>query len=178
LPKVTDERLKGLIEMYAETEPGEKLNEMHSILGTEYAGLSPELETYYKQYFSDRAKVVSLAQQYQGAFSASQVRIADMSGRLEGLKKQIDANTEKLNQQKTELDAEGARLNELRNNDADAYNRKVPEYNAKARAYNSLVVATRSLIDEYNQLVIEHNNEAAAQNSLYHSLDSRHQTVN
>jgi len=178
LPKVTDDRLKGLIEMYAQTEPGEKLNEMHSILGTEYAGLSPELETYYKQYLSDRGKVVALAQQYQGAFSASQVRIADMGGRLEGLKKQIDTNTEELNQQKSELDADGARLNEMRSNDTAAYNKAVSVYNAKARAYNNVVIATRSLIDEYNQLVIEHNNEAAAQNSLYHSLDSHYQTVN
>lgn len=178
LPKVTDDRLKGLIAMYAETEPGQQLNEMHSILGTEYAGLSPELEAYYKQFFTDRSKVVALAQQYQGAFSASQVRIADMSGRLEELKKKIDSNTEKLNQQRAELDSEAARLNELRSSDTAAYNKAVPEYNAKARAYNSLVVATRELIDEYNQLVVEHNNEAAAQNSLYHSLDSRHQTVN
>lgn len=178
LPKVTDERLKSLIELYAQTEPGQKLNEMHSILGTEYAGLSPELEAYYKQYFSDRGKVVALAQQYQGAFAASQARIADMSGRLEELKRKIDANSESLAKQKTELDAEGERLNSMRASDPASYNKSVPNYNAKARAYNNLVVATRSLIDEYNQLVVEHNNEAAAQNSLYRSLDSHYQTVN
>ena len=178
LPKVADERLRGLIDLYAQTEPGEKLNEMHSILGTEYANLSPELETYYKQYFSDRTKVVALAQKYQGAFAASQARIADISGRLQGLKTQIDANTEQLNQQKAEIDAEAQRLNQLRGSDTAAYNQAVPAYNAKARAYNNLVVATRQLITEYNQLVIEHNSEAAAQNSLYRSLDSHYQTVN
>lgn len=178
LPKVTDERLKGLIELYATTEPGEKLNEMHSILGTEYTNLSPELETYYKQYFSDRTKVVAFAQQYQGAFAASQARIADMSGRLEELKKKIDTNTASITRQKAELDAEAKRMNDLRSRDTAAYNKAVPEYNAQARAYNNLVIATRSLIDEFNQLVIEHNNEAAAQNSLYHSLDSHYQTVN
>jgi len=178
LPRVTDERLKGLIEMYAKSEPGEKLNEMHSILGTEYSNLSPDLETYYKQYFSDRSKVVGYAQKYQGAFSASQVRIADMEGRLTGLKEQIDTNTETLNKQKSEIDAQAAQLNQLRSSDPAEYNRQVPGYNAKVRAYNNLVVATRNLIAEYNQLVVEHNQEATTQNNLYHSLDSHYQTVN
>ena len=178
LPKVTDERLRGLIELYAESEPGQKLNEMHSILGTEYSGLSSELETYYKQYFSDRTKVVALAQKYQGAFAASQARIADMSGRLQGLKTKIDANTEEINRQRAEIESESDRLNSLRSTDTTAYNAAVPGYNAKTRAYNNLVLATRQLIEEYNQLVIEHNNEAAAQSSLYRSLDSQYQTVN
>lgn len=178
LPKVTDERLRGLIELYAESEPGQKLNEMHSILGTEYSGLSPELETYYKQYFSDRTKVVALAQKYQGAFAASQARIADMSGRLQGLKTKIDVNTEEINRQRAEIESESERLNNLRSTDTTAYNAAVPGYNAKTRAYNGLVLATRQLIEEYNQLVIEHNNEAAAQSSLYRSLDSQYQTVN
>lgn len=178
LPKVTDERLRGLIALYAETEPGEKLNEMHSILGTEYPSLSPELEAYYKQYFGDRTKVVALAQKYQGAFAASQARIADMSGRLQGLKAKIDANTGEINRQKAEIEAESERLNNLRNSDTTSYNAAVPGYNAKTRTYNNLVLATRQLIEEYNQLVIEHNNEAAAQSSLYRSLDSQPQTVN
>jgi len=178
LPKVTDDRLKGLIEAYAQNEPGQKLNEMHSILGTEYAGLSPELETYYKQYFSDRSKVVALAAHYQAAFAASQARIADIASRLQELKKKIDTNSATLDTQKAVLDAESARLDELRSSDTAAYNKAVPDYNAKARTYNNLVVATHALVDQYNELVVEHNNEAAAQNSLYHSLDSRYQTVN
>lgn len=178
LPLVTDERLKGLIELYARTEPGQKLNEMHSILGTEYGNLSSNLEEYYAQYFSDRSKVVALAQKYQGAFLASQARIADIEGRLAGLKKQIDTNTETLNKQKDEIDQQAAQLNEQRSSDPAEYNKAVPGYNAKVRSYNNLVVATRNLVAEYNQLVIEHNNEAITQNNLYHSLDSRHQTVN
>ena len=178
LPKVTDERLKGLIDIYNKSEPGELLNEMHSILGTEYSNLSPELEIYYKQYFGDRSKVVIYATTYQAAFTASQAKITQLAMQLEALKKQIDANTDELNRQKAELDAQGEQLNSLRSSDPAAYNRAVPAYNTKARAYNSLVVATRALIEQYNVLVIDHNNEAAAQNGLYHSLDSHYQTVN
>ncbi|HVI69637.1 MAG TPA: hypothetical protein VM581_04215 [Magnetospirillaceae bacterium] len=178
LTRVTDARLKELIALYAKTEPGEKLNEMHSILGTEYGNLSPDLEKYYKQYFTDRSKVVDFANQYRGTFEASQAKIAQLEAQIEALKKQIDTNTGLLNQQKAEIDADVARLNTLRATDVNEYNKAVPGYNAKASAYNKLVLATRGIIDHYNALVVEHNSEAAAQNSLYNSLDSHYQTVN
>lgn len=40
------------------TDPEERLDELHSYLGTEHDGFSQELEDYYEQYFSDRTKVV------------------------------------------------------------------------------------------------------------------------
>lgn len=178
LPKVTDDRLKGLIEIYNKTEPGELLNEMHSILGTEYGNLSPELEMYYKQYFGDRSRVVIYATTYQAAFAASQAKIKQLETQLDTLKQQVDANTEELNRQKAELDTASAQLNAQRTSNPAAYNQAVPGYNARARAYNNLVISTRALIEQYNVLVIDHNNEAAAQNGLYHSLDSHYQTVN
>lgn len=178
LPRVTDDHLKELIVLYAQTEPGEKLNEMHSILGTEYGNLSPDLERYYKQYFEDRSKVVDLAHKYRVAFVASQAKIEQLQARMSALKRQIDTNSAILDTRKAEIDAVVARLNTLRATDVQAYNNAVPGYNAQANAYNNLVMATRSLINQYNALVVEHNNEAAAQNSLYHNLDSRYQTVN
>ncbi len=178
LRRATDDHLKTVIDSHAVDDPGKRLNEMHSILGTEYGNLAPELEIYYKQYFADRSKVVDFANQYRGTFEASQARIAQIGDQLESLKKQIDTNTVLLNLQKTEIDAEVAWLNTLRATDVNEYNKAVPGYNAKASAYNKLVLVTRGLIDSYNILVTEHNNEAAAQNSLYNSIDSHYQTVN
>lgn len=178
LLRATDDRLKAIIDSHAVDEPGKRLNEMHSILGTEYGNLSPALEVYYKQYFADRSKVVDFANQYRGTFEASEAKIAHIGAQLESLKKQIDVNTALLSQQRIEIDAEVARLNMLRGTDVNEYNKAVPGYNAKASAYNSLVLGTRGLIDNFNILVMEHNNEAAAQNSLYNSLDSHYQTVN
>lgn len=178
LPKVTDERLKELIALYNKNEPGELLNEMHSILGTEYANLSPELENYYKQYFSDRSKIVSYSNAYESIFTASQNKISQLEDQLNALKQQIDANTQEIDQQHAALTAQNAQLNSLRQSDPAEYNREVPVYNTQVQAYNNLVIQTRSMIDQYNQLVTEHNNEATAQNSLYQSLNSHYQTVN
>ncbi len=178
LLRTTGDRLKTIIDSHAIADPNTRLNELHSILGTEYGNLAPNLEVYYKQYFADRSKVVDFANQYRGAFEASEARIAQIAGQLEVLKKQIDTNTALLNQQKIEIDAEAARLNTLRGTDVNEYNKAVPGYNAKANSYNKLVLVTRGLTDSYNVLVTENNNEAAAQNSLRNSLDSHYQTVN
>jgi hypothetical protein len=58
---------------YQKSEPGAKDNELHSILGTEYAYLPTELETYYSRYFVNRVKVVTASS------NASQVFAGDVA---------------------------------------------------------------------------------------------------
>lgn len=175
LPRITDDHLKRLIDFYAASP--DKFNEMHSILGTEYSNLSPQLEIYYTRYFADRSKVVNLATQYRATFEASKAKIVQLESQMEALKKQIDTNSAMLATKKAELVAEAARLSALRTNITE-YNKAVPGYNSRIYAYNNLVVATRDVVGRYNALVTEHNNEAAAQASLQNSLDSHYQTVN
>lgn len=172
-----DTHLQNLINLYNQQEPGELLNEMHSILGTEYGDLSPQLENYYKQYFANRAAIVDYANKYKAAFTASQDAIAKIDQQLGSLKQQVDANNAELERQKSSLDAQSARLDTLRANSPGEYNKEVPTYNASVDAYNNLIAQTRDLVQQYNQLVAQHNSEAAAQNDLYNSLDSHYQTV-
>lgn len=153
------------------------LNEMHSILGTEYRNLNPELELYYGRYFSDRTKVVAFAETYQGSFRESQARMEHLTKQLGQLKVQIDANTTQLEQRQAALGQRSAQLDTLRQFDPQAYNAAVPQYNNQVRAYNTLAVQTRELVVRYNDFVAQHNNEAAAQRELYQSLDSKHQPV-
>lgn len=170
-----DQRILDLIKLYNEKEPGQLYNEMHSILGTEYRTLTPELEVYYKQYFSDRSKIVSYAETYQGPFTESQNKIDEYTGQLAAMKLQIDQNNESLKAQQAELQAESHELNRLRGSDLDAYNAAVPGYNAKVETFNAQVEQTKNLIHEYNALVEAYNAQAAAQDNLYQSLDSSYQ---
>ncbi len=57
---ITDERFNQTLEDYKKTEPGQIANELHSILGTEIADLSPELEQHYSKYFNNRANKIIL----------------------------------------------------------------------------------------------------------------------
>ncbi len=175
---MTDKRILELIKLYNQQEPGQLYNEMHSILGTEYAHLTPDLEDYYKQYFGNRQTVVGYALAYQQPFTDSQNKLDEYDAQLDALKPQIDQNNASLKQQQADLQDESNRLGQLRaQGNIQAYNESVPGYNAKVASFNQLVQLTRDLVAEYNALVVKHNQEATAQNDLQQSLDSSYQSV-
>lgn len=80
------------MELYARTEPGERLNELHSIIGTEIAELSPALEQYYAQYFSDRAALVALHAQSNVVFEQIEAQSAALVAELDALNASISAD--------------------------------------------------------------------------------------
>ena len=82
------------MELYARTEPGERFNELHSIIGTEIADISPELETYYSQYFSDRAALVALHVQSNAVFEQIETQSAALVAELDALNASIAADGE------------------------------------------------------------------------------------
>lgn len=173
-----DQHLLDLIDLYNKTEPGELYNEMHSILGTEYANLPADLENYYKQYFADRSRVVAYAAQYQAVFIESQNKLEQYELELTDLKTQVDRNNAQLRQQQLSLEAQSNQLNQLRSQgQIQQYNQLVPEYNDKVRQFNVLVESTRALVEKYNNLVAERNQQAVAQDNLYQSLNSNYQPV-
>src|SRR5207237_183825 len=69
LALIHDPALTARLGDYDRTEPGQRYNELHSILGTEYRTLSPGLEAYYRRYFSDRLAVVAASEQFDHVFS-------------------------------------------------------------------------------------------------------------
>lgn len=113
LERITDARILGLVKEYDKTEPGERLNEMHSIFATEVAILSPELEAYYKQYFRDRGAVVALAASYGAVFDELKSRASVLLNELTALADRIDARN-------AEYTAAAERLN----NDIEAFNNR------------------------------------------------------
>lgn len=84
--------LKDRMAYYERTEPGEFANELHSILGTELANLSPELEQYYAQFF-DRATVLKLHQQYNGVYTKLYDRADVLYGKMQALASSIETRS-------------------------------------------------------------------------------------
>lgn len=79
------------IAFYAQIEPGERDNELHSVIGTEVADVSPVLEAHYKEYFSDRSKVVALNATYAATFSNLQTQSDQLSNQLTQLGNTIES---------------------------------------------------------------------------------------
>lgn len=111
LRTIHDQRILGLIKEYDKTEPGERNNELHSILGTEVAALSPELEKYYGQYFTDRYAVVSLASSYSVVFD-------ELKSRMEVLLVEIRTLADTIEKHNAQYTASAAQLN----SDIEAFN--------------------------------------------------------
>ena len=112
--KVRDESFQERMDYYARNQPGQRINELHSIIGTEKQDISPELEEYYRQYFTDRSIVTKLHAQYETVFNTLSKQVDDLSARVLALGEQV----------------ESASL--AYNNNVTALNRSIEEFNRRA----------------------------------------------
>jgi hypothetical protein len=113
------------------------INEIHSILGSEFDGLSPALEAHYAQFFSDRAAVVAARQRTLGA---REDEIARLRAEVDSLDSRIETLRATLISQR----AAG---------DVRAYNASVDVFNNLIGRYNSTIDTLNAKIEEYNGLL-------------------------
>lgn len=173
---ITDSRIQSLIKEYQQSEPGQVVNELHSIFGTEIRDLSPELEAYYKRYFTNRSDVVALKEKYEKVFT-------DIAARQTALVAELNSLASDVN---TKQKAYEASLNAL-NADIESFNTWAQSGSASRSEYNtrravlqeriSTLDAERTAInqeiDTYNakKTELEKLNVQAA--SLNQSIDSK-----
>lgn len=174
LQKITNERIQNVVKSYRSRDPSVVPNELHSILGTEVRSLSPELEQYYAQYFTDRTKVVSYSESYEKIFTDLRAKVDAYDAELQLIRAQIDALEADLTTRAANIDAEQAQLEALRNSGQVAqYNARVPGFNASVNTYNSDLATYRQLIADYNAKVEVRNQASVEQNDLVEALDSK-----
>lgn len=165
--------IRDKIDTYKKTEPNDIPNEMHSIFGTEIKELSPQLEEYYKQYFSDRQKVITYWEASQAEFEKYRQQIEDYDNRLSELRPQIESMEAELTVRASELKKAKADMEaDLAAGRISEYNAQVAPYNALVKAYNQLLASTNQRIEEYNQLVKERNAVSVQVKELNKALDS------
>ena len=170
---LTDQRIKDTIAAYKQSEPNDVVNEMHSVFGTEVPNLPAPLESYYKQYFTNRQAVTSFTAKYEGEFTSRRDRVAQYDAQLTNLKQQIDAEEAQIDQQKTALDSQAAQLQSLRASGQIAeYNSRVGSYNQAVDAYNVLVQQTKQDINTYNDIVSQRNSLVLETQQLEQELSS------
>ena len=171
---LSDEAVKTKLDSYKK-QPGTVLvNEMHSIFGTEVRDLPPELEAYYKQYFADRLKVVSMREAYQSEFTRRQDLVKQYDAQLADLKQQITASRVTLEQDMNFLTTKEKAINQDVNSGSQAaYQADVQAYNSMVNTYNALLTSTRNLISEHNDIVGKRNDLAVQEQQLQQALDSR-----
>lgn len=153
-------------------------NELHSILGTEVTDLSPELEQYYRTYFTNRSKITAYADQYQEVFTSRKKKLLAYDAQLQEIDTQIKFNTQKVEALQTEIKKESNEINQLLQSGSIAeYNKRVPTYNNSLVPYRNLISQTNNLISQYKTILEERNNVAIEAQELSKALDSRIQPV-
>ena len=171
--QVTNERIKKTVEQYRAKDPSIVPNELHSILATEVRNLSPELEEYYKKYFSNRAKIVEFSEKYEQTFVSLSNQVEQYDEELKSLKQQIDSNQAEIEGLNKEIDSRRSQLDGMINSgNVNEYNEAVPGFNSFVNEYNSLIAETRRLIDRYNSTVEERNAIATTEQELIEAINS------
>ena len=172
LPSVEaqDASLAERLAIYEKTEPGERYNELHSILGTEAVTLPQELESYYRQYFTDRSIVVQFSEKYAGVLADLQSNQDELVRHLNTLANEITSETEALNTSIQELNTEVETFNQRAKTGAftsqdvfdqerqaliirrdtldserDALNQKIAAYNQKRNELQQLNIQVKEL---------------------------------
>lgn len=111
-------------------------SELHSKFAVEHTDISPELEEYYRQYFTDRQKVVELFN--TGGFSTRARRVEEISFELKALAPQI---TSLQNQLYTYYNA----------GDQANFNRLIGQYNSMVDQYNAKVAESTKNFNEIQE---------------------------
>jgi hypothetical protein len=137
--RLHDQDLTARMVEYSKSEPGQQGNELHSILATEYASLSPELETYYAQTFTDRSLIVKAHAAYQDVFDARRRELSLELQQINGFKSQLVGIDSQMNSYKAHGNIPG-------------YNSLVPRQNSLVQQTNALISVYQRGVDEYNAL--------------------------
>jgi len=175
--QLTDQRIIDTINSYKQTEPNDVVNEMHSVFGTEVANLPVPLESYYKQYFTNRQAVTHFADSYENEFTTRESQIKSLKSQLDQLKTSIQSQEADLDGQLRQINTDRAKLDSLRSSgQITEYNASVSGFNQEVNSYNNSVETLHGTVSQYNQLVSQYNSVAKELANLAKSIDSRVQT--
>lgn len=175
--RLKDDKLEERMAYYDRAQPGSRANELHSILGTEFADLGDELEAHYRKYFADRSKVLALHASYNQKFVALEQQAAELTASLarqktaiDGQKVSYDIDLRNLNQKISEFNQRAA------NGDFDSqeqFNSERAALQAKGRELERRRAAILQLINIYNADVEKLNALGEQAERLNQSLDSQ-----
>ncbi len=164
---------------YERAQPGERANELHSIIGTEAQNISDELEDHYRTYFTERKDVVALHAGYSTVFESLKRSSEELYAKLEQLLVRINAEVASYNAAINTLNTELSALNTASQSVDRTSASAVAAFNARRAELLSraeVLKSQRSVIDAdmsaYDASVREYNQLQVRSQQLQGSIDS------
>lgn len=165
--------LKSRLELY----PNQKFyDELHSIVGTEYADLSTELETHYAKFFTDQNRIVGFYDQYDAKFQELKDRANQLQDQISINQELIDAQTTNYNDALAELNLAISEFNRRADSgyfaNYGAFQAERSVLMTKQQELENLFSKIDLLIEATNVLIYEYNNNLSRSEALINSINS------
>lgn len=165
---------KNTLDIYDEEN---KLDELHSRVGTQIAELSGDLENHYAKYFRDQDMIVEYYDSYSATFSKASEELENIASEMKVLSDEIDAQTGEYTAKMTVWTDKVSKFNECSNTagcfETDAeFNRQRYALISEQEDLNALYEEIDQKITEYNDLVDEHNSNVLRAQDLQNSINS------
>jgi uncharacterized protein YukE len=174
LNTLANARIIKLVSTYESQDPRSVDSELHSIFGTEVRDLSPELETHYRRYFTDRLSLVALSERYEGIFTTLKNKSKTLGQQLQTQNQALEQLADRVKQEGNMVESERSNLQAaIAANPSSDYSSRVSAFNDRVRNYNQLVIQLKEQTASYNQLVTERNSINREEKSLFESLENK-----
>lgn len=174
--QVKTDKLAERMAYYDRAQPGSRANELHSILGTEFRDLGPELEAHYAKYFSNRSKVLDLHDNYSQKFAAIESQAAELQTSLTNQKAEIERRSSAYESAMSSLNQRIAQFNKRANAGDFSSQAEFQAERSRLQAESNSLASERNaimaLIENYNSDVEKLNALGEQAERLNQSLDS------
>lgn len=174
----TDELVERM-KYYEDTEPGEEMQELHSILGTEFSNLGSELETYYAKYFTNRQALVDVYKEYSNVINSINEQMIALSTEIATLTNELNGDIIDYNTQATSINSEVVALENSRSsvdttnyNAVMSFNNKRSSLVSKIQVLNSKRQAILDKQETYLSRIKQYNDLVLTGSEIRSSLDS------
>jgi len=172
----SNEEFSDRMAFYARTEPGERYNELHSIVATEVSDISSELEDYYKTYFNDRGKVLKLHDNYASVFRDLQESSERLTKEINDLANEIETQTQAYNVAVSALNEDVESFNRRANDGSfssdAAFNSERGQLLARAEQLEGQRQNINANVTQYETLREQLSDIAVQSEALNRSIDS------
>lgn len=154
--------IEALMQYYREAEPGEELNELHSMIGTMTDDISPELESYYQKYFTDRDHIVELNTRYSEVFRQVEARANELAAAIKAEAATLEADLASYDADRTQLEL-----------DIQSFNRRAASGGFTSQsAFNTTREALTRRSDGLNARRVNINHRVATYNQNVEQLNA------
>ena len=154
----------------------DRLDELHSRIGTEFKELPEALEKHYAKYFSDQDLIVDYYEQYSGKFLELRDEIKELDAEIDELKPTIDEMREKYRSWNEDLNRRIDEFNACAKKEKcfseEEFNRKRVELLEEQAEVEEYYNRLNETIEEYNALIDEYNGNVLRSRTLENAINS------